>query len=212
MLLLMIACGGGTTTSYSDTGITDTETTTSTDTQDTGPFDRDQDGSLAADDCDDLDDRRYPGAEEIWDEVDNDCDDLVDGDGSYTGTFVATANTVFEGLDRVGNFTCTTTMTRSNGLLDYSITCPVTHPDPDEEEVLLLIMGTELMLSVSAGYEEIADSLWTGRTTITAEAGWDTTGEAQLAWTDTSSARYSFTLDAAQLGMSGSGTLTRPSL
>jgi hypothetical protein len=206
MILLLLACGGDTTT---DSDPTETGTTPDTATHDTGPFDQDNDGALAAVDCDDLDDRRYPGAEEIWDDVDNDCDQLVDADGSYSGTVSATASTVFEAKERIGNFTCTTALTRSAGVLDYAITCPVTHPDAEEEAVLLLIMGTELVLTVAAGYDEIADSLWTGRTTITSQAGWDTTGEAQIAWTDISNARYSFTLDAAQLGMSGNGTLAR---
>jgi hypothetical protein len=206
MFLLILACGGG---APGETGQpTDSESQT-LDTQDTGPFDRDQDGSYAAQDCDDLDDRRTPGAEEIWDGVDNDCDELIDGDGDYTGTVNTSASTVYRGLERVGNFTCSTLLSRSLGVLDYTITCPVTHPDPDEQEVLQLIMGTELVLTVGAGYQEIAELLWSGRTVITAQAGWDTNGDALLAWTDTATARFSFTLDAAQLGMSGSGTLVR---
>jgi len=207
MLLFLLACGADTTTT--DSATTGLGVTPHTDTQDTGPFDLDGDGAYAAVDCDDLDDRRYPGAEEIWDDVDNDCDDLVDADGSYTGTVTATASTVYEGKERVGNFTCTAALTRSLGVLDYTITCPVTHPDAEEEAVLLLIMGTELVLTIAAGYDEVDDTLWTGRTTITSQSGWDTNGEAQVAWTDVAVARYSFTLDAAQLGMSGNGTLAR---
>ncbi len=208
MLLFLLACGGDDTTTPTATDSA-TATTATTDTEDTGPFDLDQDGSWARDDCDDLDDRRYPGAEEIWDGVDNDCDALVDGDGVYSGTVTASASTVYEGQERTGTFTCTSSMVRDTGVLAYTVTCPVTHDDPDEEAVLLLIMGTELELTIAAGYEDISDTLWSGRTTITAQAGWDTTGDAQLAWTDTASARFSFTLNAAQLGMNGSGTLTR---
>jgi hypothetical protein len=43
--------------------------------------------SASATDCDDLDPDIHPGAEEICDEVDNDCDgDIDDGDSSVTGT------------------------------------------------------------------------------------------------------------------------------
>ncbi len=207
MWLLLFACGGDTSTTR-ETGDYTRDSPT-TDTHDTGPYDRDGDGSLAADDCDDLDDRRTPGAEETWDGVDNDCDELVDGDGSYTGESTAVASTSFKGQSRRGDFTCTATMSRDNGLLDYTITCPVTDNDPDELEVLRLIMGTELILTIAPGYEEVTDTLWSGRTDITSQAGWDTRGDAQVAWTDTATARFSFTLNAAQLGMSGSGTLVR---
>jgi hypothetical protein len=42
--------------------------------------DLDGDGSLSTDDCDDLDPDRYPGAAELCDGIDNDCDDVVDND------------------------------------------------------------------------------------------------------------------------------------
>ncbi len=44
--------------------------------------DEDYDGSPADHDCDDTDRDVYPGAEEIGDGIDNDCDGLVDGDDS----------------------------------------------------------------------------------------------------------------------------------
>ncbi len=205
LFLLLLACGDDATTTTADSA----PTGATTDTQDTGPTDRDQDGVIAKDDCDDLDDRRYPGNEETWDGVDNDCDELVDGDGAYSGTTTATATTVYEGITRNANLSCDIALTRSLGVLDYTVTCPVTHTDPDEEAVWQLIMGEQLVMTIDSGYESVSDQLWSGRTTITAEAGWDSTGDAQVAWTSVSEARWSFVLDAAQLGMSGNGTITR---
>ncbi|MCP4920103.1 MAG: hypothetical protein GY913_24640 [Proteobacteria bacterium] len=48
--------------------------------EESGVEDLDGDGSPADEDCDDLDSNRTPGAEEVCDGVDNDCDDEVDED------------------------------------------------------------------------------------------------------------------------------------
>ncbi|MEC7945955.1 MAG: putative metal-binding motif-containing protein, partial [Myxococcota bacterium] len=70
-----------------DTGTTDGDTD--------APVDEDGDGSPAGEDCDDSDPAVFPGADEVCDGVDNDCDDLVDAeDDSVTdlGTFYADAD------------------------------------------------------------------------------------------------------------------------
>jgi hypothetical protein len=57
------------------------EDTSSPDTV-SGCTDNDDDGACAADDCDDGDPTTFPGAPEVCDEVDNDCDgDIDDGAG-----------------------------------------------------------------------------------------------------------------------------------
>ncbi len=48
------------------------------DTGSSGPVDSDGDGSIAVNDCDDEDPNTYPGADEICDGVDNDCDGDID--------------------------------------------------------------------------------------------------------------------------------------
>ncbi|MBN2800051.1 MAG: putative metal-binding motif-containing protein, partial [Deltaproteobacteria bacterium] len=56
------------------------------------PVDLDQDGTVAADDCDDLDASAHPGAEELCDGVDNDCDGEIDNDPVDATTFFADAD------------------------------------------------------------------------------------------------------------------------
>jgi predicted outer membrane repeat protein len=51
-------------------------------------IDVDQDGSLVPVDCDDDDPTAHPGAEEVCDGVDNDCDSTVDGPGATDATDV----------------------------------------------------------------------------------------------------------------------------
>lgn len=86
---------------------------TAPDDTDTAPADADGDGYAAADDCDDTRADVYPGAEELCDGVNNDCDGLTDevgevywyrdadGDGYGVATETAYACAAPEGF--VGN-------------------------------------------------------------------------------------------------------------
>ena len=62
-----------------DSGDTGDEETGLDDTGD-APVDADGDGFLETDDCDDADPTTFPGAEEVCDGADNDCDGEVDED------------------------------------------------------------------------------------------------------------------------------------
>ena len=85
MLLWVLACTDDKITLDSGADA-DTDTDTDADTDADSDTDLDGDGSDASVDCDDHDPDVYPGAEETWDDVDEDCDDLVDADGTWSGT------------------------------------------------------------------------------------------------------------------------------
>ncbi|MCB9793934.1 MAG: putative metal-binding motif-containing protein [Alphaproteobacteria bacterium] len=63
-----------------------------TDSVEPGPADADGDGYDEESDCDDLDANIHPGAEEICDGVDNDCDGVADAGAVDAGTWYADAD------------------------------------------------------------------------------------------------------------------------
>ncbi len=90
--LLLTACGDK---SDDDTGAsTGSGGDDTDDTGDTGdaPVDADGDGVDATEDCDDSDASAYPGADELCDGVDNDCDGAVDNDAVDMATFYEDAD------------------------------------------------------------------------------------------------------------------------
>ncbi|MEN9785025.1 MAG: hypothetical protein RLZZ299_289 [Pseudomonadota bacterium] len=77
-------------TAPGDTG-TGTAADTATDTA-VVPVDADGDGADSSTDCDDVDATRHPGASEVCDEVDNDCDGDVDEEATDAPTWYVDAD------------------------------------------------------------------------------------------------------------------------
>ena len=84
--------------------------------------DADGDGVPACEDCDDADDATYPGAPEVCDDADNDCDGLTDdADSSLSG-----ASTWYQDLDDDGFGSSTVTTTACDppaGYVAYGSDC-----------------------------------------------------------------------------------------
>ncbi len=166
-------------------------------------LDRDGDGATAEVDCDDRDPDRHPGATEVWDDVDQDCDGQVDADGDYGGTVAVQATAVYEGQAHRFSLSCPAVAQRQLGSLSWSWRC---EPDPtDSWAQLLLGPGLEMV-----GSGTVSGSSWSGSAELRSDSGWDTRADASLRWSDFENLTLEAGMSAFSLELASSGTLRRP--
>ena len=169
---------------------------------DSTPVDRDGDGAAADVDCDDRDADRHPGAEEGWDDVDQNCDGQVDADGAYTGTVAVQATAVYEGQAHRFSLSCPAVAQRQLGNLTWSWRC---EPDPtDSWAQLLLGPGLELV-----GSGSVVGASWSGTAELRSDSGWDTRADATLRWSDFENLTLEGGMSAFSLQLASSGSLRR---
>ena len=113
-------------------GGTGTGGTQDTGTPPEGPQDRDEDGVTDDEDCDDLDPRTYPGAPELCDGRDNDCDGDVDEDADTARTWFADGDGDGFGDAETPAVSCTQPSGFVGNDRDCDDTAFETNPDADE--------------------------------------------------------------------------------
>ncbi len=185
-----------------DTGA-DTDTDTGPDDTNTAPVDRDADGSPADEDCDDLDGAVFPGAEEVWNGVDDDCDAVVDGDGDWTGEVRLNASAVYEGRRYDFTLDCPFDGTRAAGAFDWAITCT---PDAEDVNAQRLLGAT---LVVTPKDTDAPDARWAGAVEFTSGNGWDSDGEGVIDVDGFDDADVDVEMAGVSLAASGSGEIAR---
>lgn len=113
--------------------------------QDVSDIDADGDGYTGTEDCDDNDDAIYPGAVEICDSIDNNCDELIDEN---------VLNTYFEDVDGdgFGNPDQTTDACEAPlGYVEYGTDC-------DDSEDTAFPGGSEICDGIDNNCDEIVDN------------------------------------------------------
>lgn len=191
-------------TGAGDTAAPDTDTDPGTDT-DTAelPRDRDGDGVFDGEDCNDRDRHVYPGAPDGWDDVDNDCDGVVDADGDWSGSITLHASAVYEGRPYYFTLDCPFAGTRILGTLAFTITCT---PDPSDEDAQRLL-GKTLILTPDGG--AVWGDTWEDNVEFTSANGWDSTGEGSLVWADYDTAEVRVEMRGVSLVAAGTGGIVR---
>lgn len=170
-------------------------------------IDLDGDGVLSGGDCDDTRPDVHPGAPEVWDGVDNDCDGTADGDGRYTGTCATQARAVFEGSAYSFSLSCPATLDRSGSNVQFTLACT---PDP-ADAMAQLLLGAQLTLS---GDPAVAEDRWEGLAELASSDSqgvvqWDTNADASLLWSGFGAVRLQGSLGAFSLSWAADGTLSR---
>lgn len=210
LLPLALGCTHGQPTIADDTAIQDTEPvdTAPDDTppEETGasePVDLDGDGTDADSDCDDRDPDVFPGAPEAWNEVDDDCDGVVDADGSWSGSMQLAASAIYEGQVYNFGFDCPFDGVRAAGAFDWAIVCS---PDPTDADAQRML-GASLTLAPDETSVEAA--AWSDRVRVESSNGWDTDGDGAIDWTDVDRASVRIEQGSLSLSFTVRGTITR---
>jgi len=188
-----------------DTDTEDSDTETDTEDPDTGePIDIDGDGFVLSEDCDDRDPSVYPGAEETWNDIDDDCDGLVDADGAYECDMSISATAIYEGDSYSFALTCPFTMERLDGELGISGVCT---PDAEDSWAQLLLGATLAFVVESAS---VSGTEWSGSLELISapsesSSGWDSFVEGEVIWQNTNVATTTLEKDSVSLDLVGTG-------
>ncbi len=179
------------------------DTDTDTDTAPPPLLDRDSDGWTEDVDCDDRDPRIRPDATESWNEVDDDCDGHADADGSWVGSVTLVASAVHEGVRRDFRLACPVVGTRTEGALDFTVTCSPDAADPYAQ----LLLGATFTIRPEDG--RVDGPSWSDHATFASSNGWDSRGDGAVQWSTMDAASVVLSMSGVSLAAEARGDLSR---
>ncbi|MEC7983544.1 MAG: putative metal-binding motif-containing protein [Myxococcota bacterium] len=191
--------------------VDDTSTTSASPSDDSFPDDIDDDGYGEDEDCDNWDPEVHPGAEEVFDHIDNNCDGIVDFDGEFSGIGQLWANAIYEGVPYPFEQQCQLSVIRNRGLMTLDVLCDVDLTQTNAS----LLLGEEILLTAQTN--TLHEQVWSDRVPIRSQGGdmeWDTQADASLSWSALSTdfgsqIQFDLVLESFSLNLAISGVLSR---
>ena len=142
--------------------------------------DVDQDGySVAEGDCDDWDPSVYPGAQEVWNYEDDDCDGFEDLDGVHSGLIDLQAVAIFEGTSYFFEQQCDVQSSRDKGTLVLVADC-----DIDQTQTMAsVLLGGHIEVRTEENF--VNEEWFEGDALFVSTGGdleWESQGISRLYW------------------------------
>ena len=212
MIFVLLACR---TSSTEDTAVEieirpEDENVVEEDT-DTALQDIDQDGFLEDEDCDDWNPNIYPGADEVLNNEDDDCDGYIDADGVHSGTLTLEAVAIYQGQAYNFSQNCVGYTERVVGQVTMILQCEIDQSQERADQLLGQVIQAESYANFVFENEGQAPATFVS---TGGEIEWDANGTADWNWsnweTDASDELdVQVRLDALHLDIWLNGTFTR---